>query len=142
MPNLSSALWPLWAARAFVSVFFAILFLQSGLDKVVDWKGNQSWLSGHFAKSPLRAFVPHMLGVITVLEVLAGVMSLIGFLQVVFNGKTGLATSGLFLACTALCSLFFGQRMAKDYAGAAALVPYFLAGLFGLFLMRGASGAA
>ena len=141
MPNLSSALWPLWAARAFVSVFFAILFLQSGLDKVVDWRGNLSWLTGHFAKSPLRALVPHMLGVVTALEVAAGVLCALGFLQLVFNGKTGLSVTGLVLASSALCSLFFGQRMAKDYAGAAALVPYFVVAVLGLFLMRGGTGA-
>jgi hypothetical protein len=33
--------------------FLAILFLQSGIDKVVDRRGNLEWLNGHFAKSPL-----------------------------------------------------------------------------------------
>ena len=32
---------------------------------------------------------------------------------------------------------FFGQRMAKDYAGAAGLVPYFLVSLVGLLTLRG-----
>jgi hypothetical protein len=30
--------------------------------------------------------------------------------------------------------LFFGQRLAKDYAGAAVLASYFLLVLFGLYL--------
>jgi hypothetical protein len=34
-------------------------------------------------------------------------------------------------------ALFFGQRMAKDYAGAAALVPYFLVSLAAIFATRG-----
>jgi hypothetical protein len=29
-------------------------------------------------------------------------------------------------SAVSLLMLFFGQRMAKDYAGAAALVPYFI----------------
>ena len=31
--------------------------------------------------------------------------------------------------------LFFGQRMAKDYAGAAVLVPYFLLALAAIYLL-------
>ena len=38
--------------------FLAILFLQSGLDKVVDKKGNLDWLRSHFANSPFKNFVP------------------------------------------------------------------------------------
>ena len=38
--------------------FLAILFLQSGLDKVVGKKENLDWLSSHFANSPFKNFVP------------------------------------------------------------------------------------
>jgi len=34
-----------------------------------------------------------------------------------------------------LIALFFGQRMAKDYAGAAVLVPYFLLALVAIILL-------
>jgi hypothetical protein len=34
----------------------------------------------------------------------------------------------------ALTALFFGQRMAKDYVGAAVLVPYFLLALAAIYL--------
>ena len=39
--------------RMSFAAMVAILFLQSGLDKALDWKGNLAWLTGHFAKSPL-----------------------------------------------------------------------------------------
>ena len=39
------------------------------------------------------------------------------------------------LAVLALLMLFFGQRMAKDYGGAAGLVPYFLVAVLSLSLM-------
>jgi diacylglycerol kinase len=32
-------------------------------------------------------------------------------------------------------ALFFGQRIAKDYAGAAVLVPYFLLVLVAMYLL-------
>ena len=53
------------------SAFLAILFLQSGIDKIVDRGGNFEWLKGHFVKSPLAGFVPALLICITILEVAA-----------------------------------------------------------------------
>jgi len=41
-----------------VAAFLAILFLQSGIDKIVDRRGNLEWLKGHFAKSALAGVVP------------------------------------------------------------------------------------
>lgn len=126
---------PLLLAQALAVLFFAILFLQSGLDKVFDWRGNLGWLTGHFAKSPLARGVPLLLASITVLEVGAGVMSAVGLVQLLLTGARALALVGVGLAGLALVSLFLGQRLAKDYAGAAALVPYFLVALFALFLL-------
>ena len=39
------------------------------------------------------------------------------------------------LSAAAITALFFGQRMAKDYAGAAVLVPYFLLTLVAMYLL-------
>jgi len=39
------------------------------------------------------------------------------------------------ITSTALLMLFFGQRMAKDYTGAAALIPYFILAGSALCLM-------
>ena len=70
--------------QIFVSVFLAILFLQSGVDKIVDRRGNLEWLSGHFSKSPLAGMVPALLIAITILELAAGVLSAVGCLLVIF----------------------------------------------------------
>ena len=32
----------------FAALLVAILFIQSALDKVFDWKGNLEWITGHF----------------------------------------------------------------------------------------------
>jgi len=118
-----------------VSALLAILFLQSGIDKIVDRKGNIEWLTGHFAKSPLASQVVPMVGVITVIEVAAGALSASGAVMLLVTGSRTLAALGALLAVTAILMLFFGQRIAKDYAGAAALVPYFIVASGGLFLM-------
>ncbi|MCP3098074.1 DoxX family protein [Myxococcus sp. K15C18031901] len=136
MPAFESTQFTVWLLQALCAAFLAILFLQSGLDKVVDWKGNLGWLTGHFAKSPLRGVVPLMLGVITLLELSSGASSAAGVVALVFTGSAFLAFLGALLSAVSLVCLFFGQRMAKDYAGAGGLVPYFLLALAALYFTR------
>ena len=124
---LDTLLDPITSAKILTAAFLAILFLQSGLDKVVDFKGNLGWLQGHFAKSPLRGQVAPMLVVITLTETAAGVACAIGAVLLATGGAATVATWGAQLAALNIVMLFFGQRMAKDYAGAASLVPYFIA---------------
>lgn len=123
--------------QIFVSAFLAILFLQSGIDKIVDYRGNLDWLRGHFGKSLLAAIVPLLLVVITIFEVAAGALSAIGCAIILFSGDSIIAFYGAVIAAIAIISLFFGQRMAKDYAGAAVLVPYFLLSLVAIYLLGG-----
>lgn len=125
------------------SAFIAILFLQSGLDKSLDWKGNKAYLTSHFAKSPLKSTVPLLLPVITLVELAAGVFSAAGFVAVLLGRGPCLGAIGSACAVAALTMLFLGQRVAKDYAGAAALVPYFLVAAAGLyFFTQGCTSAA
>lgn len=121
--------------QLFVSAFLAILFLQSAIDKVVDRGGNLQWLTGHFAKSPLRGLVPLLLTLITILEMVAGILSLLGCVILLVRRNSFLSFYGAVAAAISLLALFFGQRMAKDYAGAAILVPYFLVSLAGIYLL-------
>jgi hypothetical protein len=121
--------------QIFASAFLAVLFLQSGIDKVLDRRGNLEWLEGHFAKSPLAGIVPALLIGITILEVAAGALSAIGCLLALLLRDSTLAFYGAILSAAAITALFFGQRMAKDYAGAAVLVPYFLLTLITIYLL-------
>ena len=106
--------------------FLAILFLQSGLDKVLDKKGNLDWLISHFANSPFKNFVPVLFYTITVVELLSGIFNLLGVLFLLLDGSLMLALYGTILASVALIMLFLGQRIAKDYIGAQSLVSYFI----------------
>ncbi len=136
MPPFESTQFTVWLLQALCASFLAILFLQSGLDKVVDWKGNLGWLTGHFAKSPLRGVVPPMLATITLLELAAGALSAAGLVALVATGSVALAFWGALLSAVSLVALFFGQRMAKEYAGAGGLVPYFLLALVAVYVTR------
>jgi hypothetical protein len=137
MPAFDSNLFPLWLVQVLCALFLAITFLQSGLDKIIDWKGNLGWLTGHFSKSPLRGVVPLMLATLTVLELASGALSAAGVVFLVLSGGARVAMWGAALSGLSFVALFFGQRMAKDYAGAAGLVPYFLVSLVALLTLRG-----
>ncbi|MEP6937445.1 MAG: DoxX family protein [Chthoniobacterales bacterium] len=118
-----------------VSGFLAILFLQSGIDKILDRRGNLDWLKGHFAKSPLAGVVPAMVVAVTILEMAAGALSAIGFVLLLLTRDSTFAFYGAVIAAVSITALFFGQRVAKDYPGAATLVPYFLLALSAIYLL-------
>jgi hypothetical protein len=124
-----------YVMQIFASAFLAILFLQSGIDKILDRRGNFDWLKGHFAKSPLAGIVPLLLISITILEVAAGVLSAVGCVFVILSHDSTVAFYGAAISAVAVLALFFGQRMAKEYAGAAVLVPYFLLVLVAMYLL-------
>ena len=117
------------------SAFLAILFLQSGIDKILDRRGNSEWLKGHFAKSPFAGIVPALLICITILEIAAGVLSAVGCVLVILARDSTVAFYGAAISAVAVLALFVGQRIAKDYAGAAVLVPYFLLMLVAMYLL-------
>jgi hypothetical protein len=135
MPALHTFTEATYLMQIFAAAFLAILFLQSGIDKVIDRRGNLEWLKGHFAKSPLVAVVPPLLIMITVLELAAGVLSGVGCFAVILLHDSTIAFYGAVISAIAIIALFFGQRLAKDYAGASVLVPYFLLTLAAIYLL-------
>jgi hypothetical protein len=135
MHDLHTTVGALHVMQVLSSALLAILFLQSGIDKVIDRGGNLEWLKGHFAKSPLAGMVPLMVTVITIMELAAGALSAIGCLMIFLRRDSTLAFYGAVLAGLSILALFFGQRMAKDYAGAGVLVPYFLLTLAAIYLL-------
>jgi len=135
MPALHTFAQATYLMQIFSAAFLAILFLQSGVDKVVDRRGNLEWLKEHFAKSPLAGVVSALVTVITILELAAGVLSGVGGLALIVLHDSTVAFFGAIISAVAIIALFFGQRMAKDYAGAAVLVPYFLLTLVAIYLL-------
>jgi diacylglycerol kinase len=135
MASLHSREMAVFFLQISISIFLAILFLQSAIDKILDRRGNLEWLTSHFAKSPLAGFVPLLLLMLTLLELTAGLLSGVGAGQLLLSKNSLLAFLGACLAVIALLCLFLGQRMAKDYPGAASLVPYLLAAMVAVFLL-------
>jgi uncharacterized membrane protein YphA (DoxX/SURF4 family) len=107
-------------------LFFAITFIQSGYDKIMDWQGNVGWLKGHFANTPIKNVVSQSLVLILVLEVIAGALSVIGMIQIAVNGNQDFAFLAAVVSAITLLFLLLGQRLAKDYDGARTIVIYFI----------------
>ena len=95
---------------------------------------NARRLIEHFKNSPLSKTVGLLLPTLTLLEVAAGIVSAIGTVAL-FYGSEIWAYSGLILSAVSLLCLFFGQRLAKDYAGAGGLTGYFMIVLIGLLVL-------
>jgi hypothetical protein len=127
--------FPLWCGRLAVTAFFAVAFLQSAVDKVMNRQDNLEYLTSHFASSPLRSLVQPMLLAITMLEAVAGLLCGLGALCLLVGCGTGLALWGLIFSLIALLCLFFGQRLAKDYAGAVVITSYYAVAVLGLILL-------
>jgi putative oxidoreductase len=125
-----------YPTEVLVLLFLTVTFLQSGIDKLLDWKGNVSFIEDHFKNSPLKNSVPLLLAVILVLEIVAGVLMLFGIYQLYTSGAKEIALLGIELCAVTLIFLLIGQRLAKDYAGAMSLAVYFIITVWGVYLLN------
>jgi uncharacterized membrane protein YphA (DoxX/SURF4 family) len=114
------------AACILILILFAITFLQSGYDKLKDWKGNVEWLTGHFSGTFLEKFINYSLILVVVLEITTGVLCICGIIELINYPTSKFAFVGAFMSCTTLLLLLFGQRIAKDYEGAKTIIIYFI----------------
>ncbi|NER13272.1 DoxX family protein [Leptobacterium flavescens] len=114
-----------------ILLFLMITFLQSAVDKILDWKGNLGWLKGHFSKTFLRNMVPLALFKVLVVELIAGLLSAYGIYELIVNNDRTIGLYGAVFSCLALIMLLFGQRLAKDYDGARTIAIYFIVAMIG-----------
>ncbi len=121
-------------ASLLVLLFLAVTFIQSAYDKVFDWQGNVDWLKGHFAKtSLLKNNVPLSLGIILLLELITGILTLAGCVQLLINGERTFGFYGAVFSCITLILLLLGQRLAKDYDGARTIAIYFVPAVLAVY---------
>jgi len=125
-----------YPTEVLVLFFLTVTFTQSGIDKLLDWKGNLSFITEHFQSSPLKNSVPLLLAVILILEIVAGLLMSFGIYQLYTSGAKEIALLGTELCAVVLIFLLIGQRLAKDYAGAMSLAVYFIITLLGVYLLN------
>ena len=128
---------PLSISQILIAAILAICFLQSGIDKIIDYRGNLDWLTGHFSNSPLKNLVPVLLMIITLSELLGGFLCTVGIIDFLINETKSLMLYGFIVNAISLIALFLGQRLAKDYDGAAVLLGYFILTIIGILSFTG-----
>jgi len=126
---------PMELCQIFIAIFLFIAFFQSGIDKVIDRKGNLDFLKAHFSDSPLINIIPIMLLILTFLEIIGSLMLGYGVYYAFVNRSTLWIFYGFVVIAITIIILFAGQRIAKDYLGAADLVPYFILIMLGIMSM-------
>ena len=126
---------PMELCQILIAIFLFIAFFQSGLDKIIDRKGNLEFLNIHFKNSPIIKLIPFILLVLTFLELTGSLMLGYGVYYAFTSRSTLWIFYGLVVIAFTIILLFAGQRIAKDYLGAADLVPYFILIMLGIMSM-------
>jgi hypothetical protein len=76
-----------------------------------------------------------MVGTILILEVITGILAVVGIFQLITTGELLFALYTCILAAITLLMLLFGQRVAKDYVGAFTICGYFIVVIFGVYIL-------
>ncbi|MHC0439548.1 DoxX family protein [Flavobacterium sp. 3-210] len=123
-------------ASILILAFLALTFLQSGYEKIFYWKNNVEWLKGHFANTPLKNQVPLALLHLLILELISGILSVVGAIQLLLNSGREFGFYGAIFSCISLLMMLFGQRLAKDYDGARTIVIYFIPAVMAVYWLN------
>ena len=123
------------AASILLLAFLAITFIQSSYDKLFYWKDNLDWLKEHFAKTQLKNLVPLALLNILVLELISGILCVVGGIELFVSNVRTFGLYGAVFSSITLLMLLFGQRLAKDYDGARTIVIYFIPAVMAVLLL-------
>jgi len=118
--------------QSLIAIFISIALIQSGIDKINDRKGNLDWLIDHFSNTIFNNYVPFLLSILTVVELLSGIILITGAFFNLLYSNFNILIVGFLLSSVNFIFLFLGQRIAKDYAGAAVIVNYFILNILGL----------
>ena len=121
--------------KVFAGLLFSVLFLQSGFEKLIDFKGNRAWIASYFEKSPFRSISNLLFILLTITEIAAGLACLFGAGFYVFAQIAWLLQGGIALSTLALLFVFTGQRIAKDYTSAANTIAYLGAAMLAWFIV-------
>lgn len=124
------------AASILILAFLAITFIQSGYDKLFHWKENLDFLKEHFAKTRLKNLVHLALLHLLVLELISGVLSVVGAIELFINNGRTFGLYGAVFSCITLLMMLFGQRLAKDYDGARTIVLYFIPAVMAVYWLN------
>lgn len=125
-----------FTAQIFILIYLIITFAYSAFEKILQWKASVVYYTEHFKETFLKNSMPFLIKLVIVIEIIAVIVCLIGLINLLFYHEEQLAFYGLILMAITLIGLMFGQRIAKDYAGAMNITVYFILTVIGIFLMQ------
>jgi hypothetical protein len=117
-----------------ILLFILLTFVFSGIEKIVDFKGQILWLNDHFKGTFLVGILPLLLGVLILLDLVVSALSILGLFFLLKFQELTVGLYACILAAIVLIFLLFGQRIAKDFQGAFTIVGYFMVVVFGVWL--------
>lgn len=117
-----------------ILLFILLTFVFSGIEKIVDFKGQILWLNDHFKGTFLVGILPLLLGVLILLDLVVSALSILGLFFLLKFQELTVGLYACILAAIVLLFLLFGQRIAKDFQGAFTIVGYFMVVVFGVWL--------
>ena len=113
-------------AQILVSIFFSIVFFQSSIDKINDREGNLKFFNQHFKETFFQNYTSISLNLLAFLEITSAFLCCLGIFYKLLHHDSIFLYYGLLISAIVLLSLLFGQRLAKDYTGAADITIYFI----------------
>ena len=113
-------------AQILVSIFFSIVFFQSSIDKINDREGNLKFFNQHFKGTLFQNYTLISLNLLALLEITSAFLCCLGIFYNLLYHDLSFIYYGLLMSAIVLLSLLLGQRLAKDYAGAADITIYFI----------------
>ena len=126
---------PFELCQTLIAIFLMVVFIQSGIDKVLNRKDNLDFFKSHFSKTIFKNLTSVLLAILTILELIGGFVLAYGVFHALYFLDTIWIFNGFVILSITLIFLMFGQRITKDYVGAADLVPYFILIMLGIMCM-------
>ena len=120
-------------ASVLVLVFLAVTFIMSAHEKLFHWNDTMAWMKPHFEKTILKNQVPLATGILVFFELIAGILCIVGIVELYINGGRMFGFYGAVYSCITLLFMLFGQRLAKDFDGARTIAIYFVVAVLGVF---------
>ena len=113
-------------AQILVSIFFSIVFFQSSIDKINDRESNLKFFNQHFKGTFFQNYTSISLNLLALLEITSAFLCCLGIFYKLLYYNSIFIYYGLLMSAIVLLSLLLGQRLAKDYVGAADITIYFI----------------
>lgn len=120
-----------------ILLFLSIVFIQSSLDKVINWKSNLNFtISTLSSKFPKYLVIIALLSV-TFFELVGGFSSFFGIVEICMGYKPLYWSKiGVYSSSLALLILLTGQRISMNYEDAKTIVIYFLVCIAGMMMVN------